>query len=111
MNTELSAKNKFLILIEFLRLFCENHHKIYQTILINSNINKFYLKNIEESLDLLNFVLKIPTMVKNSIEYLNSKHSFLSAFKKYKKNKYFDELIIGVTDFLIEIIQGVLSQI
>ena len=106
LNTELSAKNKFLILIEFLRLFCENHHKIYQTILINSNINKFYLKNIEESLDLLNFVLKIPTMVKNSIEYLNSKNSFLSAFKKYKKNTYFNEIIIGVTDFLIEIIQG-----
>jgi hypothetical protein len=64
------------------------------------------LKNIEESLDLLNFVLKIPTMVKNSIEYLNSKNSFLSAFKKYKKNTYFNEIIIGVTDFLIEIIQG-----
>ena len=105
-NSDLCVKNKFLILIEFLRLFCENHHKIYQTILIHSNINKFYLKNTEESLDLLNFILKIPTMVKNSLEYLKSKSSFLSVFKKYKKNKYFDELIIGVTDFLIEIIQG-----
>ena len=105
-KSELSAKNKFLILIEFLRLFCENHHKIYQTILIHSNINKFQLKNVEESLDLLNFILKIPTMVKNSIEYLNSKSKFLSVFKKYKKNIYFNELIIGVTDFLIEIIQG-----
>ena len=105
-NSELSVKNKFLILIEFLRLFCENHHKIYQTILIHSNINKFYLKNTEESLDLLNFVLKIPTMVKNSIEYLKSKTSFLSVFKKYKKNNYFDEINIGITDFLIEIIQG-----
>ncbi len=105
-NTELSAKNKFLILIEFLRLFCENHHKIYQTILIKANINKFYLKNMEESLDLLNFILKIPTMIKNSIEYLTSKSSILTIFKKSTKNNYFDELIIGVTDFLIEIIQG-----
>ena len=106
-NTELSAKNKFLMLIEFLRLFCENHHKIYQTILIRANINKFYLKNTEESLNFLNFILKIPTMVKNSIEYLNSKHSFLSVFKKIKDNyNYFDDLIISVTDFLIEIIQG-----
>ena len=105
-NSELSAKNKFLILIEFLRLFSENHHKIYQTILIHSNINKFYLKNTEESLDLLNFVLKIPAMVKNSIEYLNSKGSFLSIFKKYKNNNYYDEINIGITDFLIEIIQG-----
>ena len=105
-NSELSVKNKFLIIIEFLRLFCENHHKIYQTILIQSNINKFYLKNTEESLDLLNFILKIPTMVKNSIEYLKSKSSILTVFKKKKKNNYFKELIIGVTDFLIEIIQG-----
>ena len=106
LNSELSAKNKFLILIEFLRLFCENHHKIYQTILIRANINKFYLKNTEESLDFLNFILKIPTLVKNSIEYLHSKQSFLSIFKKPKNNNYFDPLIIGVTDFLIEIIQG-----
>ena len=106
-NTELSSKNKFLILIEFLRLFCENHHKIYQTILINFNINKFYLKNMEESLDLLNFVLKIPTMVKNSIEYSNSKSNIITIYKKIKQNnKYFDDLIICITDFLIEIIQG-----
>ena len=47
MNTRLSARNKFLTIIEFLRLFCENHHQIYQTILIHSNINKFLLKNLE----------------------------------------------------------------
>ena len=64
------------------------------------------MKNTEESLDFLNFILKIPTLVKNSIEYLHSKQSFLSIFKKPKNNNYFDPLIIGVTDFLIEIIQG-----
>ena len=106
LNTNLSAKNKFLIIIEFLRLFCENHHKIYQTILIHSNINKFLLKNLEESLDLLDFILKIPTLSKNSIVYLNSKANFASIFKPIKINNYFDELIIGLTDFLIEVIQG-----
>ena len=106
LNTSLSAKNKFLIIIEFLRLFCENHHKIYQTILIHSNINKFLLKNMEESLDLLDFILKIPTLSKNSIIYLNSKSNFASIFKHTNINNYFDELIIGLTDFLIEIIQG-----
>ena len=106
LNTSLSAKNKFLIIIEFLRLFCENHHKIYQTILIHSNINKFLLKNLEESLDLLDFILKIPTLSKNSIIYLNSKSNFASIFKHTNINNYFDELILGLTDLLIEIIQG-----
>ena len=106
LNTSLSARNKFLIIIEFLRLFCENHHKIYQTILIHSNINKFLLKNMEESLDLLDFILKIPTLSKNSIIYLNSKSNFASIFKHTNINNYFDELIIGLTDFLIEVIQG-----
>ena len=106
LNTGLSVKNKFLILIEFLRLFCENHHKIYQTILMRSNINKFYLRNIEEDLDLLNFVLKIPTLSKNSINYLNSKLNFVSIFKTNDSNSYFNDLIIGITDFLIEMIQG-----
>ena len=105
-NTGLSARNKFLIIIEFLRLFCENHHKIYQTILIHSNINKFLLKNLEESLDLLDFILKIPTLSKNSINYLNTKSNFASIFKPIKITNYFDELITGITDFLIEIIQG-----
>ena len=106
LKTELSVKNKFLILIEFLRLFCENHHKIYQTILIHSNINRFLLKNIEENLDLLNFMLKIPTLSKNSISYLNSKINFVTIFKKINNSDYFDDLIVGLTDFLIEIIQG-----
>ena len=106
MNTRLSAKNKFLTIIEFLRLFCENHHQIYQTILIHSNINKFLLKNLEESLELLDFILKIPTLSKNSILYLNSKSNFASIFKSIKINNYFDKIIIGLTDFLIEVIQG-----
>ena len=105
-GTEISAKNKFLSLIEFLRLFCENHHKIYQTVIIKFNINTFYLKNLEETLDLLNFILKIPTIVKNSIEYSNSKSNVLSIFKKYKLNDYYNEVMTCITDFLIEIIQG-----
>ena len=106
LSTNLSAKNKFLIIIEFLRLFCENHHKIYQTILIHSNINKFLLRSLEESLDLLDFILKIPTLSKNSIVYLNSKSNFASIFKSIKIKNYFDDLITGLTDFLIEVIQG-----
>ena len=106
LTSELSAMNKFLIIIEFLRLFCENHHKIYQTILMGFNINKFYLKNVEESLDLLNFVLKIPTMIKNSIEYCNSKTQFLTIFKKDNNWEYFSDLNTAITDFLIEVIQG-----
>ena len=105
-KTGLSVRNKFLIIIEFLRLFCENHHKIYQTILIHSNINKFLLKNLEESLDLLDFVLKIPTLSKNSITYLNSKSNFASIFKPIEITDYFNDLIMGITDFLIEVIQG-----
>ena len=61
---------------------------------------------MEESLDLLDFILKIPTLSKNSIIYLNSKSNFASIFKHTNINNYFDELIIGLTDFLIEIIQG-----
>ena len=106
LSTNLSVRNKFLIIIEFLRLFCENHHKIYQTILIHSNINKFLLRSLEESLDLLDFILKIPTLSKNSIVYLNSKANFASIFKSINIKDYFDDLIIGLTDFLIEVIQG-----
>ena len=105
-SSDLTSIKKFLILLEFLRLFCENHHKIFQTILMNYNIHQFKtLTGRQEDLDLINFIIKVPIMAKFSIDYSNYKLNVLTIFKE-ENSDYFNDLIVGITDFLIEIIQG-----
>ena len=101
------AMTSFLILIEYLRLHCENHHKTFQTIMFNANIIKSSNVNglRKRRLDLVNFMLKIPVLAKKNISYYKEKADIISIFKASNFN-YFNTLITGVTDFLIEIIQG-----
>ena len=103
-NLPISMKN-FLILLEYLRLHCENHHKIFQTILTNENIIKINSMGKPDRLDLLNFILKIPIIAMNSVNFCQSKHNFITLYRENNYD-YFNDLLIGVTDYLIEIIQG-----
>ena len=93
------AYNFVLILLEFLRLLTENHHKIYQTFLINSNINK------ESNLEFSSFLFKIQYFMLNHIEYTKSKTDFVKNYKP-KNYEYFDRLSVKVSDLLIELFQG-----
>ena len=101
--------NCFLILLEYLRLHCENHHKIFQTVLTNANITKVNANNQPDRLDLLNFILKIPVMAMNSVNYAQSKRDLISLFRG-ENYDYFNQLLTGITDYLIEIIQGSFEQ-
>ena len=107
-NQPRSIQN-FLILLEYLRLHCENHHKIFQTVLTNANITKVNANNQPDRLDFLNFILKIPVMAMNSVNYAQSKRDLISLFKE-ENYDYFNTLLTGITDYLIEIIQGSFEQ-
>ena len=104
-NKDPDAMVFFMSLLEFLRLHCENHHKTFQTILFNSNITRVNNLGEYNRLDLVNFILKIPVLAKQNVRYYKGKAELISMFKGSNFN-YFNTLITGVTDFLIEIIQG-----
>lgn len=98
-STNFSSDN-FINCLEFLRLLCENHNKIFQTLLLNYEVidnQQFFL---------INFLFKIPSIIISNIDYFKNKKSFILYFKNGEDNSYFNSLIEKITDFLIEIIQG-----
>ena len=116
--------NNLINIFEFLRLFCENHHKIYQSIIINTkiistDISENYINvcsdedKEQEKLDFVNlkfidYLLIIATSILESINQFNDKKQYITIFKE----KYlidFDDLILKVFDLLIEMYQGSLS--
>lgn len=92
----------FLDLIEFLRLLCEDHNKIFQSLLINYKIDLSSENNF-----LINFIFRLPIIVLTNVEYFKGKKNFIKDFRA-TKTIYFDSLTTKVTDFLIELIQGML---
>ena len=96
----------FVNVLEFLRLLCEDHNPLFQTMFINYEraIGKISILNNENNL-FMPFISKIPIFVLLNIKYYNSKASVLKGFVT-KKVEYFYPLIEKITDFLIEIIQG-----
>ena len=105
-NDEPDPLKYFLILIEYLRLHCENHHKIFQTILTNATIIKLNYMGKRDRLDLVNFILKIPVLAVKNMRYYTSKSEMIKEIFKSPNLRFFDSLLTGVTDYLIEIIQG-----
>lgn len=92
----------YLRMIEFLRLTCEDHNKIYQTLFVNINIL--------ENFSLLSFLFLSSSMIKNIISKKMIKNDINKYFRNFSKdNSYFDSLLEKNTDFLIEIIQGSIS--
>lgn len=92
----------FLHNLEFLRLTCEDHNKIYQTYVINNKINS------QVKLTSFIFLMKI-TVIKFMEKYL-AKSELLRFFRDEKISKdYFNDFIEKLTDYLIEIIQGAFS--
>ena len=96
----------FVNVLEFLRLLCEDHNPLFQTMFINYEkaIGKVSILTNDNNL-FMPFISKIPIFVLLNIKYSNSKESILKGFKT-KKVEYFYPLIEKITDFLIEIIQG-----
>ena len=108
LDTKNSAyhKNNFLTCIEYIRLLCEDHNKIFQTYLINSKI----LESEEDknnTLYLINFILKIPSMIATNIQYYISKKE-IRKFLKYD-TLFFSDVLEKITELLIEIMQGAFS--
>jgi len=93
---------QFLNYLEFLRLTCEDHNKIFQTLQINYPVNQ------QVSLICFIFSVKIQT-----INYLNTyleKADLLRFFRSEVKSRdYFNDLTLKLTDYLIEIIQGAIN--
>ena len=83
-------------LIEFMRLLCENHNKVYQTWMFNKKYN---------SESFLKFMLDIPIIAINYISHFKDKRSLLFVFKQ-NKTLFFKPLIGKLTEFYIEISQG-----
>ena len=96
----------FVNVLEFLRLLCEDHNPLFQTMFINYEraIGKVSLLTNDKNL-FIPFISKIPTFVLLNIRHNNSKHSLFKYFVQ-KDLEYFHPLIEKITDFLIEIIQG-----
>jgi len=96
----------FVNVLEFLRLLCEDHNPLFQTMFINyeKSIGKVSLLTNDKNL-FMPFISKIPIFVLLNIRHYNSKHSFCKYFAQ-KDVEYFHPLIEKITDFLIEIIQG-----
>ena len=96
----------FVNVLEFLRLLCEDHNPLFQTMFINYEkaIGKISLLSNDNNI-FMPFICKIPYFVLLNIKHNNSKKLLLNAFTK-KKVEYFYPLIEKITDFLIEVIQG-----
>ena len=107
-NEEPLSVKRFINLLEFLRLLCENHNQIYQLLLSTYPID--VIKDEEDNkniygLTLPQFLLQIPPLSKESIDLSNNKKKYISYFKDFS-NDFFNSLNSKVTDFLVEMIQG-----
>ena len=112
----------FVNMLEFLRLLCEDHNPIFQTLLINY---EKAIKDIEdgvepesdsEDIDLkskskehvsqfITLIYRIPILILENIQHSKNTYDLLNCIKRYDWD-YFSPLVQEVTDFLIEIIQG-----
>lgn len=116
----------FINMLEFLRLLCEDHNPLFQTLLINyekatedidgqksensSSVIKEEKQKIKNKVKkFFTLILKIPSFILTNIEYSKSKYNLLNCLKRYEWD-YFTPLIREVTDFLIEIMQGTYPQ-
>ena len=103
---EIKYYEYFVNVLEFLRLLCEDHNPLFQTMFINYEKAIGTISVIENSKDIfMPFISKIPIFVLSNVKYINSKKSILDFFNQ-KKLEYFYPLIDKITDFLIEVIQG-----
>jgi hypothetical protein len=99
-----SSMNNFQHVMEFLRLLCENHHKIFQTLL-----TQIYIRM--DDVDFLDYILKLPVIILKNIEYFKKKKDILIYFKKNPSSTpFFNEFLAAITDFLIEVIQGAFAH-
>ena len=113
-NEENNVFYKLIIeYIEFLRLTCENHNKIFQTLLINYDINTTKLNNtnIENDnnrINLMSFMFVLKVILLKYIDSFNSKKDLIKHFRSTKIS-YFQILSDKITDFIVEIKQGAAS--
>ncbi len=109
-NNENFYYQNFVNILEFLRLLCEDHNPLFQTMLINYEkcLGKISIKNYDEY-EFLPFISRIPVMVLNNIEHSIKKKELLKCFRNFDA-EFFTPLLEKVTDFLIEIIQGTYSE-
>jgi len=94
----------FLNMIEFFRLLCEDHNKIFQTLLINFKIN-----DSDKDYFHFNFILKIPAIFLQYLKYSSEKSGLITFFND-RNSDFFDQMSNKLTDYNIELIQGCLSR-
>ena len=98
---EVVMRDNLINIFEFLRLFCENHHKIYQTFIFSIQMTKDFT--------FMDFLFKLAISVLKSLEQFKERKQSVLFFKE-NSNSYFEELINKIFDLIIEILQGCLPS-
>jgi hypothetical protein len=98
---EVTMKRNLLEILEFLRLLCENHHKIFQTFLLTIKLN--------DNILFIEFLFKLAISILKSIELFKVKKKYVLFFKE-NNNDYLEEIVVKIFDLLIEIFQGCLES-
>ena len=96
----------FINVLEFLRLFCEDHNPLFQTMYINYDkaIGTVDLEVFGKDI-FIPFIFRIPILILENMKHSLEKVELLDNFRNFNF-EYFNPLLEKVTDFLIEIIQG-----
>ena len=96
----------FINVLEFLRLFCEDHNPLFQTMFINYDkaVGNIDLEDFGKDV-FIPFIFRIPILILKNMKHSLEKVELLENFKHFNF-EYFSPLLEKVTDFLIEIIQG-----
>ena len=91
--------NYYMSLLEMLRLLCENHNQIYQTIyILGSN------DDIELNKNFFNYVAKFWILINSSISEIHKREKVINIFKE--ESFKINDINERISEFLIETIQG-----
>lgn len=96
-------------IIEFIRLHCEDHNRIFQTYFCYYNIiskNEGEKKETYEIFYFIKFILKIFLLIYNFVTYKIKKKYLFLEFSGIKKIRYFDKLLEKIVELLVEVYQG-----
>lgn len=118
-NEGKSTYKNIMKILEFIRLHCEDHNRIFQTYICyfdlthprssQGNIDANNEEELEEKFYFIKFILKIFLLIYRSIIFKLKKKDILQFFGS-KEIHFFDALLGKIVEFLVEIYQGNFSE-
>jgi len=110
-NEGKSTYKNLLKIIEFIRLHCEDHNRVFQTYLcyfeINSDIKRSEGKiaRAEDKFYFVKYILKIFLLIYYSVLYKLKKKDILEYYG-IKEIHFFDNILKKIVELLVEVYQG-----